>query len=304
MGIAASAHALPVQQPQITTALPTDLMPLGQQLPAQSPQQLLPQLPPKGRPLVSQAASQHQQLQGSISPQQQQPQQLPPRVRVPLHRGVGLVRLCIPAGLPKGSDPPPQDAAPLLVTKYSAWPFTCLWPESPTSQPPPLPSQSPSPDPSPPPMPPRNWDPSHKPSNAQAGRKASQHVADRTKHVAAAPDAHTATAASPQRAQAAMPATAHRPSGKQAPKVLIDPTYVSSALEGPFQPASKRHRSNLSVSPDEGVFGGHHASSRCCCQLFTVAAPFSWPEFICDSFVRFEWYLMELKCMSTCTSRA
>ena len=290
---AAAAHA-PVQQPHITTALPYGLMPLGEQLPAQSPlqlltplpqqlpqqlpsqvpQQQLPQLPPQGRPLASQAASQHQQLQGSISPGQQQPPQLPARVRVPLHKGVGLVRLCIPAEPPKKLDRPRQDAAPLLVAKYSAWPFTCLWPESPPSQPPPLPSQSPSP--SPPPMPPRNRDPSHRPSDTQPGRTASKLVADGFKHVAAAPDAYRAAAALPQTAPAAVAATALRPSGKQAPKVLIEPSFVHCA--GPFQPASKRQRGNLSVSPDDGRFGAHRASSRYCCQLFTVAAPCCWSD--------------------------
>ena len=301
---AASAHAGHMQQPHISTALPHFLMPPSEQLPAQSPPQLptpppqtqqlpsqvpqqLPakfaqQLPPQllhwRRPLVSQAASQHQQLQGSMSPHQQQSQSTPARVRVPLHKGVGLVRLCIPAGPPKEPDRSQQDAAPLLVAKYSAWPFTCLWPESPPSQPPPLPSQSPSP--SPPPMPPRNRDLSHRPSDTQAVRTVSEPVADGTNLAVAASDSHRPAAALPQTAQAAVAATAHRPSGKQAPKVLIEPTFGKSAFEGVFQPACKRHRGGLSASPDDGRLGTHRASSRYCCQLFTVAAPFCWSDSI------------------------
>ena len=276
-----------MQQSHVTTALPHGLMALGEQLPAQSPSQLptplstqqlqtqqlpsqapqqqLLQAPPQG--LVSQAASQHQQLQGNISPGQQQPPRLPARVRVPLHKGVGLVRLCISAEPLKGSDRLQQDAAPLLVAKYSAWPFTCLWPESPPSQPPPLPSQSPSP----PPMPPTNRDPSHRPFTTQPGRRVSQLVADGVKHVAAAPDSHKAATAVPQTAQ-----TALRPSGKQAPKVLIEPSFVHG--DGPFQPASKRQRGNLSVSSDDGRFGAHRASSRYCCWLFTAAAACCWSD--------------------------
>ena len=283
-----SAHALPVQQPHVTTALPHSLMPLREQLPAQPPLQLptpLPQqlpahlpkqLPPKGQPPRSRAASQHQQLQGSISPCQQQPRQVPARVRVPLHKGVGLVKLCIPDGVPKESATLQQDAAPLLVAKYSAWPFTCLWPESPPSQPPPLPSQSPSPSPSPPPMPPRNRNPSHQPCNTQAARTLPQRVADGSHHqAAAASEAHRAAAALPQTTQVAAPS--HRPSGKQAPKVLIEPSFVTSALEDPLQPATKRQRGSMSVSPDDGRFAAHRASSRYRCQLFTVAAPIFWP---------------------------
>lgn len=176
------------------------------------------------------------------------------------------MRLCLPAGAPKGSDRPQEGAAPALVAKYSAWPFTCLWPESPPNQPPPLPSQSPSP----PAMPPTN---SYRPFDAQPAKTDSHRGAHGSDFAAAAAlDSHRAADALLQ-AQVAVAATAHRPSGRQAPKVLRDHAFVSSALEGPHQPASKRQRGALSVSPDDGRGGTHHASSRSCCQLLTVAAP-------------------------------
>lgn len=244
---------LPVKHPHISTALPHALTPPAEQLAPQSSQPLLAQLATQGHPLMSQPTSWHQQLQGSISPRQQEPEDKSGRVRIPLHKGVGLVKLCIPAGPQSGSDRrPPQDAAvPLLVAKYSAWPFTCLWPESPQSQPPPLPSQSPSP----PPMPPTHPEPSHRPSDTQPARTVSRHVLHGTEPVAGAADFHRPAAAVPQ-AQTAVAATAHRPFGKQAPKVVLDPSV------GPFQPASKRQRGAVSVSPDDGRFVGPHASSR------------------------------------------
>ena len=257
---AASAHMLPVKHPHISTALPHALTPPAEQLAPQSSQPLLAQLATQGHLLMSQPTSRHQQLQGSISPRQQEPEDKSGRVRIPLHKGVGLVKLCIPAGPQSGFDRrPPQDAAvPLLVAKYSAWPFACLWPESPPSQPPPLPSQSPSP--SPPPMPPTHPVPSHRPSDTQPARTVSRHVPHGTEPVAGAADFHRPAAAVPQ-AQTAVAATAHRPFGKQAPKVLLDPSV------GPFQPASKRQRGAVSVSPDDGRFVGPHASSRYCCNL-------------------------------------
>ena len=138
--------------------------------------------------------------------------------------------------------------------------------KAPPSQPPPLPSQSPSP----PPLPPKNRDPSHRSSDTWAARTVSDRVADGINRVAAASDSRRAAAALPQTAQAAVAATAHRPFGKQAPKVLIEPSFGNSAFEGPFQPASKRHRGDLSVSPDDGRLGTHRASSRYCCQLLQL----------------------------------
>ena len=79
-------------------------------------------------------------------------------------------------------------------------------------------------------------------------------------------------------AQVAVVATVHRPSGKQAPKILRDHGFVSHALEGAFQPASKRQRAELSASPDGGRGGDHRASSRSCCHLLTVVALVAWSD--------------------------
>ncbi|KAL3148324.1 hypothetical protein ABBQ38_013787 [Trebouxia sp. C0009 RCD-2024] len=214
--------------------------------------------------MSQQRTSPQQQTHCSISPPRQQAEPPPARVRVPLHKGVGLVRLCISAGPQTGSDgdkPQQGAAASWLVAKYAAWPFTCLWPESPPSQPPPLPSQSPSP----PPMPPSNTGPAHRQPPTQQADTASQHVAYGT-DPAVLSASHAPAAAATQQALAgsvAAAGTVDRPSGKQAPKVLVEPTFVNSAWEGGLlQPASKRHRGALSVSPDDGRLGAQRASSR------------------------------------------
>lgn len=264
---ATHTHTLPLQQQlHANTALPQDLKPPAEQLPAQVPLQLPSQLPAPGHAPMSQRAAQQQQAQGSISPALQEAEQRASRVWVPLHKGVGLVRLCISAEPNTGShsNKPQQGApaSPWLVSKYAAWPFTCLWPESPPSQPPPLPSRSPSP----PPIPPSNTGhgPTHRQPHTQPATVISQRMA-----YGMDPQGFQAPSAAEQQASASVAGSIHRPSGKQAPKVLMEPDFGNSALEEPLQPASKRHRGGLSRSPDEGRPGGPHASSRYACQFLT-----------------------------------
>lgn len=177
------------------------------------------------------------------------------RKRVPLHQGVGLVKLCLPdyaATAPHDDSQSTQQRSALrmLVAKYADWPFGCLWPESPASQPPPLPSRSPSPtslsktDPFPL-IPAQKALPSQ-PRHTYAGETLPGQTPQ--------PPAVESDAGLPM--NHAMPPSvarmeaAHRSSGNQAPKRVLDPLVARSALDRAY---GKRSRD---AEPLSGQLGG------------------------------------------------
>ena len=160
------------------------------------------------------------------------------RKRVPLHQGVGLVKLCLPdyaATAPHDDSQSTQQRSALrmLVAKYADWPFGCLWPESPASQPPPLPSRSPSPTSL------SKTDPFPLIPAAQPAQKAlpSQprhtHAGETLPGQTPQPPAVESDAALPMKRAVPPSVTrleaASRSSGKQAPKRVLDPLVARSA---------------------------------------------------------------------------
>ena len=186
----------------------------------------------------------------------------PVRKRVPLHQGMGLVKLNIPDQTPDitlhhSHSSQQHLAAPMLMAKYADWPFTCLWPESPASQPPPLPSRSPSPmsflntDPSPPKSAAQQAPkvlPLHPGSSQDQGKLPQQPADDSPGAVPAAglPKDHLELPI-PTAGLRAAPRSAE----KQAPKRLLDPSVGHSGLDPPFV---KRCRS---AQPDFEPPGAH-----------------------------------------------
>ena len=195
--------------------------------PAQAPAHLVAELP----------VHQQQQPIGSVRAE-------PVRKHVPLHQGKGLVKLRIPDAAPDASLDCDQffqqrGAPPFLVAKYADWPFTCLWPESPASQPPPLPSRSPSPmsfsktDSSSP----KSSAPSHKQRQSapdQQGMLPQQPALE----LSAAPAAAVVT-----KDQSDLPSTGPkvvpRSAERQAPKRLLDPTVGNKAPPLPYAKKSR-----------------------------------------------------------------
>jgi len=164
---------------------------------------------------------------------------------VPLHQGVGLVKLRIPDAAPdacldRDQSSQQHGAPPFLVAKYADWPFTCLWPESPASQPPPLPSRSPSPmsfsktDPSPP----KSSAPSNKQRHIvpdQQGMLSQQPAFEWS----AAPAAAVVTKGQSELPSATGLKVVARSAERQAPKRLLDPFVGNKALARPYAKVSR-----------------------------------------------------------------
>ena len=257
------AQALPMHHPH-GSAAPTHLSQPAGHVPLQ-PSTQIPLRPPVA--ISDMHLAHDQQLTGSLSPGQV-PRPVP-RKTVPLHKGVGLVRLCIPDATPHDPDKLQQtairhDGVLPLLAKYSAWPFTCLWPESPPSQPPPLPSRSPTVSPRPPSMPAAVYEPRLRAEDTPAARSLStngpsHHTQQEQRAVAGNPEAAAASAALPG---PPVVRPAHRASARQAPKHFIDPSLSQSAPSGRFEPAVKRHRAAPAMPPDDGRPAAQLARSR------------------------------------------
>ncbi len=203
--------------------------------------------------------------------QQQQPTRAvhakPVRKHVPLHQGIGLVKLQIPdAALDASVDcdqfSQQHGAPPFLVGKYADWPFSCLWPESPASQPPPLPSRSPSPisfsktDPSPP----KSSAPGHKQRQSapdQQGMLPQQPASE----LSAAPAAAVVTKDLSDLPSATGLKVVSRSAERQAPKRLLDPTVGNKAPARPYAKMS-----------GDAELHAEHAGSRHRCASATLLA--------------------------------
>ncbi|DBB13720.1 TPA: hypothetical protein ACH3X3_000731 [Trebouxia sp. C0006] len=199
--------------------------------------------------------------------QQQQPTRPvhaePVRKHVPLHQGIGRVKLRIPDADPDAAVDCDQfsqqhGAPPFLVAKYADWPFTCLWPENPASQPPPLPSRSPSPmsfsktDPSPP----KSSAPSHKQRQSapdHQGMLPQQPASE----LSAAPAAAVMTKNQSDLPSATGLKVVPRSAERQAPKRLLDPTVGNKAPAHPY--ATKSRDAELHA---EHAGGRHRGDSR------------------------------------------